>query len=104
MSYLTGSRLEQKIKEYGLTELDKYLASLLNTKICDWAGECVISCSAEHLERIRIVLYSMVHKNRLKKFLSVKMLPFRKVCIVDLKTKYKIACKVNIPSSSAKGE
>ena len=72
MTYYIGDKLDNRIKQYGLQDLYTLLAQI-KTGEASWPGTCSISASPEHLEPIRVTLYSVLHQVGLKQQFRIKM-------------------------------
>ena len=85
MSFFSGKNLTRKIQDYSLADLDEVLEGFIENQ--NWPGLLMIPVdNPDLLERVRTVLYSMLHKHGLKEAFTVRVIPAKKMLTVDLKT------------------
>jgi len=72
MTYYIGTSLENRVKQYGLQELYALLTEVGGGQT-NWPGTCIIQADPQHLEPIRVTIYSILHEMGLKPQFRVKM-------------------------------
>lgn len=73
MAYYVGKYLDERIKSFGLEDLERHFQAFAAGKI-DWVGEAKITPgNHDEIEQFRLVLYSLIHKMGLKPQLQVKV-------------------------------
>jgi len=82
--YFTGERLKKKVAEYDLGDLNDLLDAVTAGQQ-GWPGLMAIPCSEDYLERVRTVVYSLLHVKGIKHLFTVKLDLARSRLTIDRK-------------------
>lgn len=73
MSYYVGKRLDDRVKAFGLEQLQQHLVGV-STGTAQWVdGIEVTPAALEDTEQLRVLLYSMLHDCGLKRLIQVRL-------------------------------